>query len=294
MPNKEYIIFCDESDVSGKYYSNFYGGVLVGSSQYERITAQLNAEKKRLNLFGEVKWSKVTAKYLPKYESLIHTFFKELAAKHARVRIMFRQNARVPVGLTVDQIEGAYFRLYYQFIKHAFGLKYRRPAGQPAGLKIFFDEFPDTREAATQFKGFILGLKDNPKIRQAGFTIKPEDIAEIRSHDHVLAQCLDVVLGAMAFRLNDKHKEIPAGEKQRGSRTIAKEKLYKVILAEIRHLKPNFNIGISTGTGGDPSVRWHAPYLHWCFKPAEMEYRHEMTKGGKKNGPAKPTLISDA
>ena len=32
MSDKEYIIFCDESDVAGKYYSNFYGGVLVGSA----------------------------------------------------------------------------------------------------------------------------------------------------------------------------------------------------------------------------------------------------------------------
>lgn len=289
MPDKEYIIFCDESDVKGKFYSNFYGGVLVGSSQYDRITAHLNAEKHRLNLFGEVKWSKVTAKYLPKYESLIRTFFKELRAKHARVRIMFRQNAHVPVGLSQDQIEGAYFRLYYQFIKHAFGLQYRPHAGQPAALKIFFDEFPDTREAATQFKGFILGLKDNPKIRQAGFTIAPENIAEIRSHDHVLAQCLDIVLGAMSFRLNDKHREIPKGEKRRGKKTIAKEQLYKIILAEIRHLKPGFNIGISTGTGGDPATRWHAPYLHWCFRPSEVEYREEMTKRGKKGGPTQPT-----
>lgn len=41
MPDKEYIIFCDESDVAGKYYSNFYGGVLVGSSQYDRVTSVL-------------------------------------------------------------------------------------------------------------------------------------------------------------------------------------------------------------------------------------------------------------
>ena len=27
MTEKEYIIFCDESDKRGKYYSNFYGGV---------------------------------------------------------------------------------------------------------------------------------------------------------------------------------------------------------------------------------------------------------------------------
>ncbi len=32
MPEKEYLIFCDESDTVGAYYSNFYGGVMVGSS----------------------------------------------------------------------------------------------------------------------------------------------------------------------------------------------------------------------------------------------------------------------
>jgi hypothetical protein len=288
MPDKEYIIFCDESDTAGKYYSNFYGGVLVGSSQYDRITARLNAEKQRLHFFGEVKWSKVTASYLAKYQSLMRSFFDEVRANHLRVRIMFRQNAHVPTGLTQDQIEGAYFRLYYQFIKHAFGLAHRPNTEAPAALKIYFDEFPETKEAATQFKGFILGLKDNPKIRHAGLNIAPENIAEIRSHDHVLAQCLDVVLGAMSFRLNDKHKEIPAGQKRRGKRTVAKEQLYKTILAEIRRIHPAFNIGVSTGTPGGPPDRWTAAYRHWRFIPSESEYRGEFTKP-KKNGPTQPT-----
>ena len=289
MSEKEYILFCDESDASGKYYSNFYGGVLVGSSQYDRITARLNAEKQRLNLFGEVKWSKVTERYLDKYQALMRMFFAELQAGHARVRIMFRQNASVPIGLSQGQIQGTYFRLYYQFIKHAFGIAFHPPGDQPVRLKIFFDEFPDTRETATQFKGYILGLKDNPRIHRAGITIRSEDIAKIRSHDHVLAQCLDVVLGGMAFRLNDKHKEIPPGKKRRGKRTVAKEQLYKTMLAEIRCLKPGFNIGISTGTAGDPAARWHAPYHHWCFTPSEVDYHGEMTKRGKKDGPIQPT-----
>lgn len=54
MNEKEHLIFCDESDVSGRYYSNFYGGVMVGSSQYDRITARIKTEKARLNLLGEV------------------------------------------------------------------------------------------------------------------------------------------------------------------------------------------------------------------------------------------------
>jgi hypothetical protein len=287
MSEKAYIIFCDESEVSGKYYSNFYGGVIVGSSQYDRITARLNAKKQSLNLFGEVKWAKVSAPYLSKYQELIHAFFEEVRTGHLRVRIMFRQNAQVAVGLSREQVEGAYFRLYYQFIKHAFGLSHHFPTGQSVALKIYFDEFPDTKEAATQFIGYILGLKDNAKIRHAGFTLVSEDIAEIRSHDHALAQCLDIVLGAMTFRLNDKHKEIPQGLKRRGKRTVAKEKLYKTILAEIYGIKPNFNIGISTGVS--PEERWSSPYRHWCFTPSEVEYRKELTKPKKKNGPTQPT-----
>jgi len=188
MSEQGYIIFCDESDTRGTYFFNFYGGVLVGATQYDRITKRLNAEKHRFNLFGEVKWAKVSEPYLGKDEELIRCFFEELRDEQARVRIMFRQNAHVAAGLTPAQSDGTYFRLYYQFIKHAFGLANRPASGQPVMLKLYFDEFPDTKEAATQFKGFMLSLKDNPQIRRAGFKIAPEDIAEIRSHDHGLSQ----------------------------------------------------------------------------------------------------------
>ena len=93
MDEKEYIIFCDESDVSGKYYSNFYGGVLVGTSQYQRIMNRLDALKVDLNLYGEVKWEKVSQNYLVKYQSLMECFFEEISAGNLRLRIMFRQNA---------------------------------------------------------------------------------------------------------------------------------------------------------------------------------------------------------
>ena len=277
MPDKEYIIFCDESDITGKYYSNFYGGVLIGSSQLDRVNRRLNAEKQKLNLFGEVKWSKVTENYLAKYQSLMQAFFHEVRRGRVRVRIMFRQNVHAPVGLSAEQIEGTYFRLYYQFIKHAFGLAYRVPTRPRATLKLYFDEFPETKRAASQFKGFILGLHTSREIRNAGFRILAENIAEIRSHDHVLAQCLDIVLGAIAFRLNNKHKEIPPGKKRRGKRTVAKEKLYRSILAEISRIKPKFNIGMSTSV---PTVedKWSAPYLHWRFVPTRREYRGEFAK----------------
>jgi hypothetical protein len=157
MADKEYIIFCDESDMSGKFFSNFYGGVLVGSSQYDRITSRLNAEKQRLNLFGEVKWSKVSEPYLGKYQELMRSFFDEVHAGHLKVRVMFRHNAHVAVGLTEEQIEGTYFRLYYQFIKHAFGLAFHPPASKPVSLKTISTSFPKPGRLPPSSKDSFLG-----------------------------------------------------------------------------------------------------------------------------------------
>lgn len=283
MPDKEYLLFCDESVASGRLYSNFYGGVLVGSSQYERVSRALDAEKQRLNLFGEIKWSKVTLPYLEKYVALMEAFFAEVRAGHLRVRVMFRSNALGPSSLTPAQMPSAYFRLYYHFIKHAVGLLHRPASEGEAGLRLYFDQFPGNHEAATQFHGFILGLKDNARIRRARLSIQLENIAEIRSHEHVLAQCLDVVLGAMAFHLNGRHQALPAGSEVPGKRTVAKETLFKAILAQVESLCPGFDAGVSTPTS-NLAARWHAPYLHWSFTPAAPAMIPE-----KGTGPTQPT-----
>jgi len=276
MPDKEYVLFCDESDRRGRYYSNFYGGVIVGSSQYQRVTNLLNDKKADLNLFQEVKWEKVTQPYLAKYEELIRVFFEEVARNNLRVRIMFRQNANLPRGLSHDQVDWEYYLLYYQFVKHAFGLEY---VPEPIRLRLYFDRLPDTAEKSEQFKGFLLGLTKTKKWQ--AIDIKKEDITEVHSHDHVLLQCLDIVLGAMSFRLNDKHKEIPPGATRRGKRTIAKEKLYQTILTEIRKIRPSFNIGVSTRSE-TPLERWKMPYMHWAFVPNHSDFDSDLTKRKKK------------
>jgi hypothetical protein len=272
MPEKEYILFCDESDRHGKYYSNFYGGVLVGASQYQRVTNRLNEKKAALHFYGEVKWEKVTERYLEKYQELIRLFFEELAQGHLRVRIMFRQNATRPQSLSRAQVDLEYFLLYYQFIKHGFGLEH---SGEDLRLRLYFDTFPDTAERSEQFKGFLLGLTKTTKWR--AIDIKHEDITEVRSHDHVLLQCLDIVLGSMAFRLNDKHKEKLPGSRRRGKRTVAKEKLYKTILAEIRKIHPGFNVGVSTKRYTIAQT-WEDPYLHWRFVPTQATFDSTLVK----------------
>lgn len=278
LPEKEYILFCDESDRHEKYYSNFYGGAMVGSSHYQRITDRLNETKSRLNLYQEVKWKKVTVPYLEKYQELMRVFFEEVAAGHVRIRIMFHQNAHLPTGLSREQLDREYFLLYYQFVKHAFGLKY---VPDPIRLRLYFDKFPVTAEKQEQFKGHLLGLTKLNAWKT--IDVCKDDITDVDSHDHVILQCLDVVLGSMSFRLNDKHKEIPPGKKRRGKRTIAKEKLYKAIRSEIWKIRPRFNVGVSTRT--ETLVdRWSLPYLHWAFVPNNEVFDASSTKTQRKAG----------
>ncbi len=245
---------------------------MVGSSHYQRVTNRLNEKKAELNLYQEVKWEKVTEQYLEKYAELILAFFEEVARGNLRVRIMFRQNAHLPKGLSHEQVDWEYYLLYYQFVKHAFGLAH---TSADIRLRLYFDQFPDTAERSEQFKGYLLGLTKTQKWRT--ISIKKEDITEVSSRDHVLLQCLDIVLGAMSFRLNDKHKAIPRGSRRRGKRTIAKENLYKVILDEIRKIHPGFNIGVSTRTHKYED-RWNLPYMHWAFVPSEEVFDASLTK----------------
>lgn len=113
---------------------------------------------------------------------------------------------------------------------------------------------------------------------KAGLRFAADQIAEVQSHDHVLMQCLDVVLGAMAFRLNDKHREKPRGQRRRGKRTIAKERLYRHIRERICRIYPNFNIGASTGKQGFWENVWRHPYRHWKFVPSEHRVDPTQTK----------------
>lgn len=202
----------------------------------------------------------------------MNVFFDLIQERRIKVRIMFTQNTNVPLNLTNYHRENEYYLLYYQFIKHAFGLRYCNPeAEENVRLRLFFDKIPDKEENSRAFKDRILGLNNDERFRNNRVTIHHDAVGEIDSKNHVILQCLDIVLGSMQFRLNDKHKVKLPESRYRGKKTIAKEKLYKIIRARINQQYPNFNIGVSTSIHDDLHNRWLHPYRHWRFVPTESE-----------------------
>ena len=180
-------------------------------------------------------------------------------------RIMFRNNEDRPSNYhDRHSNDDKYFKLYYQFLKNAFGLKNIPAELGDVYIRVYLDQLPDTKEKCDAFKAFVRNLpniRDFENVRER-IHIRDGDVVDVCSHKHILLQCTDIVLGAMYFRLNDLHLEKPENSRTRGKRTIAKEKLYKHINARIRELLPGFNIGVSTGDRGYENPKWELPYKH--------------------------------
>lgn len=265
---KGFYIFCDESLKKGKYYSNFYGGILIDKSEFEKVKNAITSKVQDLQIENsELKWGNVNTYKLQQYKEVIDVFFEFVKANALRVRIMFTDNRFIAKNLTKEHHENQYHILYYHFLKLAFGLKHVI-SDVPLDLEIFFDKLPDSDKKNHKFKDYIYGIQFLPEFSDSGIKIKKESIYEVDSKKHILMQCLDVVLGAMSFRLNDQHKEKPEGASRRGKRTLAKEKLYKHINKKIREIRANFNIGITTGVDGNYQNLFFQPYRHWLFIPS--------------------------
>lgn len=279
---RELILYCDESDISGRHFANFYGGLLVESRHLAEVEERILARRDALHFRDEVKWQKISETYAPKYAELMDAVFDLAEEGKLKLRVMFTQNYFSATGLSLEQRENAFFLLYYQFVKHAFGLRHAGLPGTSTRLRLLFDQLPDTLEKREAFKGYIAGLNRWHGFQQTGIVLPRDAIGEVDSKQHALLQCIDVVLGAMQFRLNDKHREKPPGARRRGKRTIAKERVYKHILARVRRIYPGFNIGTSTSMRSDYASRWRDPYRHWLFVPSNAQVRPEFGKHKKK------------
>lgn len=270
-------MFCDESAQKGVRYSNFFGGLLIKARDEYRLRSVFDSIKGHFNPTGEVKWQKTSAYSLPLYKSIVETLFDEVYADNIKIRIMFTQNLRAFTGEKVSR-NIKYFKLYYQLIKNAFGFNERINSGEKnkISLRIHLDKIPH-KSGKEDFKNYLMSLNTQKAFKNGNVSIIPNGISEIDSKDHILLQCLDLVLGSIHFRLNRLHKEIPKGKNRRGKKTIAKEELYKHIYKNICKGMPGyqFNIGENTNYNFGNGTRWEMPYKHWHFKPKDSKLPHQ-------------------
>lgn len=267
--SREYVIYTDESSQTGRHFANFYGGALIRSEDLDYVREVLQGQADRLELGAEIKWKKVSEAYLDRYLAMMDAFFDLIDGDLVKIRIMFtRADAQPP--RTAYHREHRYHLLYYQFFKYAFGLRHCNPDRGELSLRLYVDRLPDAPHKNAIFKSHLLTLQHCREYRAGRICIAQDQVAEVNSHEHLPLQCVDVVLGAMQFQLNESLREGGAP----GKKTLAKSQLCEHIRARIRRIHPEFMISETTTRTRDRD-RWQHPYRHWLFRPRHTRMTQE-------------------
>ena len=191
-------IFCDESRPRVDRYM-LLGGVIVSRDSMTSITERLSEIRDDKGIHAEIKWSKVSKKWLPKYKAVLDYFFE----RNRRDRIHFA--AMIFDGLQVDHrlfshgdCELGFYKFYYQLLLHCFGRHY---CPKPEDRFIAYLDQRKSSYPVRELRPILNNGLAKLGIRQRPFlAVEPRD-----SKLHDLMQIVDVLIGAIGYQKNGYH-----------------------------------------------------------------------------------------
>jgi hypothetical protein len=275
MAQISYVMYCDEAWTDGDHRWRLYGGCLLKERDRQKVTDVLNKMKGDLGLKHEMKWHKVSETNQERFGQVVCEFIRLVDQGCIKLRLMYHDRLFKPKSLTPYQKLYGYYILYYYFAVMGFGLQYHGQCEtDEASIHFFPDILPDDPVKRNQFKTFMESIHRATKYRGHGFRF--QNVADVDSRNHVLLQCVDVIIGSAGFKLNDFDKKL--GPNRRKLKTTkAKIALYKTIrdcIADVskRQLGTRaFGYGVSTSYGSDVTNRWRHKIRQWRFVPRDAE-----------------------
>lgn len=190
---KTFNFYCDES-CHLENDKNQYMLISYISVAYNQVAIH-HSKIKELQLkhhcFSEIKWSKVSKSQYPFYVDLIDYFF----ATDLQFRAIVVDKSRVNNTVHGQTFDDFYYKMYYQLLYHKINMEY--------SYNIYLD-IKDTLSATK-----VRRLKDVLKLDYSSI----RNVQNIRSHESLLMQVTDLLMGAISYYLRG------------GGNVIAKNKL---------------------------------------------------------------------
>jgi hypothetical protein len=163
----------------------FLGSISSAYNQVKWHTKQINDLKQKHHFFAEIKWSKVSKSKLAFYLELIDYFF----VTDLKFRAIGIEKCKInnPVfGQTYDEF---YYKMYYQLLNHKINSCYT--------YNVYLD-IKDTLSACKVRK-----LREILNTKYGVF----RTVQNIRSHESVLMQLADFLMGAISYHKNNAEKK---------------------------------------------------------------------------------------
>lgn len=186
-------LYCDESR-QDLFYNNkiisetnkyiFIGGIMINRSDRCEIKTKINELKNKynLNIKAELKWNRVTKKYLNLYKEMIDIYVNS----NINFRTICIDSSKLNLKYHHDNAELGFYKFYYQLLNNWISKEQKYTIY--TDIKTYKD--PNVLKDLKR----CLNNKNHPN--------SIEKIYAIESHESVFLQLEDILMGATAYKMN--------------------------------------------------------------------------------------------
>lgn len=271
-----YVLYADEAYTHNDSlpHRRFYGGCLLEARLREQYDRELSDLRLRLGLQGRVKWNKVRPFNIVRVREIVNLFLDWVENGTVKLRVMWLPQQIVEAQSEHFQ-EYGYYILYYFFVTYGFGLKFH----DVGDVRIEFlpDTLPDGPEKRASFRRFLMQAHTSNRFAD-GSDFSIIRVSGVGEEHHMLLQCVDVIIGALGFILNDGHVVI-SGDGKNSEWTIQKENFARFIIDRLNGIciaqgREPYIINRDTRVGFDSEAAVPIKVNNWRFNYRQWLYRH--------------------
>jgi hypothetical protein len=186
----QFEVYCDEANpdvmTSAKPRAQhlMIGSLWLPAERRDEIKRGIGALRQRHNAWGEIKWNKVSPNRQAFYLDLVDLFFSH--GESLRFRCIAVDRAQLDMQLHDNDGELGFYKFYYQLLHHWI---------------LDFNEYRVFCDAKTNRDPKRLSVLARC-LSRANLTSSIADIQSLPSHEVVLIQLCDLLLGAAGSRIN--------------------------------------------------------------------------------------------
>lgn len=183
-----YEVYCDESGIEALFDKNAHkytviGGIWIPKEYRDQLKKDLNEIKHRFNVWGEIKWNKISPAYLDLYKEVISLFLK---SPKIRFRAIIINSANVNHDKYNNGCgELGFYKFYYELIYHWLN---------PNNV---YDIFVDYK-----VNGYKYRINELEKILR--YSNNVNRVQALPSHESVAIQLADILTGSVASKFNEE------------------------------------------------------------------------------------------
>ena len=255
-------------------YHCFFGGIMAPPETMVDLENGIRKLKKEYKFRKEIKWTRTSPQTETFFIELIGLFKRFMLAEstNLKYRQLFLDRSISYRGEPETTLKSQY-KVYYQFIKHSFGLLY---ADIPIHLIINLDT-----HSSHMHKARLIEFADQlPRILRKEKSLKL-DIRFVDSTQSLALQLCDLLMGASGYYGNNLYNLRKENQKRISKNQSAKKRIGKEVYDTLWIInnrtrgKKAFNWFETTGIDGDKANHFKHKLRIWKFEAHESIDRPE-------------------